>query len=101
MLASAETEDETSIVMQVKIDPEEREKLVRKCIEKCKKIGLFKTAIEDVDFLESVIENSFSLDDMERISKISEKGYIEDDLEDKMDFYNRLPERTKQTIRMT
>ena len=74
---------------------------MKKCIEKCKKIGLFKTAIEDFDFLETVIENSFSLDDMERISKISEKGYIEDDLEDKMDFYNRLPERTKQTIRMT
>ena len=48
--------------------------------------------------LERVIEEYFSLDDMKRILKISEKGYYEneDDLQDKIDFYNKLPDEAKQ-----
>ena len=49
-------------------------------------------AITDDDDLTRVIENNFSIEDMKRILNISSKGYKEDDLEDKMDFYNRLPE---------
>ena len=74
---------------------------MQKCKEKCRQIRLFKAAIKDPDDLERVIEINFSLDDLKRVSKISEKGYIEGDVEDRMDFYNNLPERTKHTIRMT
>ena len=57
---------------------------------------LFLKAMDDDEvLLETVIEDYFSLDDMKRILKISKKGYIENDVEDKMDFYNRLPEETK------
>ena len=59
---------------------------------------LFTSAIEDNDDLERVVKEYFSLEDMKRILNISKKGYSESDLEDKIDFYNRLPEETKQRV---
>ena len=59
---------------------------------------LFTRAIKDNDDLVRVIEEYFSQDDMKRILRISLKGYNESDLEDKIDFYNRLPEETKQRV---
>ena len=59
---------------------------------------LFKKAMDDDDDLvKRVIEDYFSLGDMKRILAIGQKGYIEDDVDDKIDFYNRLPEETKQS----
>ena len=59
---------------------------------------LFTSAIKDSDDLERVIEEYLSLGDMNRILGISQKGYNESDLEDKIDFYNRLPEEIRQSV---
>ena len=47
--------------------------------------------------MDKVIEDYFSLGDLRRIMKISAKGYDENNIKDKIDFFNRLPEENKQS----
>ena len=64
-------------------------------MKKCKKYKLFMAAVEDEDEWDDMFD-IFSREDLMRIKMANlEFGYQQHDIEDKMDFVNRLPFKLK------